>query len=276
MPTGRTGDRPAPSASRSATASSIAIRVPDPTEKCAVCAASPSSTTLPLDHGAHADGRKLPPDAPVRDQPMPVELLGEQRLEKRGRFCLVGLVQAGGAPRLVAAFDDERRAIGLVLVGVDAPQAVLVRAKVERELGKRLASCRARRSDSAGRRCSSRIRASSEPPHRAVDAVGADDQIGAGEIVERSHLALELESHARGLRLLLQRRQQRVTAHAAEAVAGRDDGLAARSARRCRPSAPGAARSSRRPPSRPRRCRPSSRRRTPRRSRTCRRADCAR
>ncbi len=47
------------SASRSAMASIIAMRVPEPTEKCAVCAASPMSTTLPADHRAHRTVGKL-------------------------------------------------------------------------------------------------------------------------------------------------------------------------------------------------------------------------
>ncbi len=46
-------------ASRSAIASSIAMRVPEPTEKCAVCTASPSSTTFPLHHRAQRTVGKL-------------------------------------------------------------------------------------------------------------------------------------------------------------------------------------------------------------------------
>jgi hypothetical protein len=43
----------------SASASSMASLVPDPMEKCAVCAASPSSTTLPARHDSHRTVPKL-------------------------------------------------------------------------------------------------------------------------------------------------------------------------------------------------------------------------
>ena len=86
---------------------------------------------------------------------------------------------------------------GLVLVGMDSPEAVLVAFEVERELGKRL-----RRAQ----------------PHEAIrpmvdrglDAIGPSSRrtvlltpsaptikISVGELIERVDLALELEAHAR-------------------------------------------------------------------------------
>src|ERR1041384_2895494 len=66
------------------------------------------------------------PQGAVRLQPVTVQLLGEQRLTEPDRLGFAGLVEAGGAPRLLAGFDDEGRMAGLVLIGVPPPQAVRV------------------------------------------------------------------------------------------------------------------------------------------------------
>ena len=86
--------RARPAASRSATASSIAIRVPDPTEKCAVCAASPRSTTWPLDHGSVRIVGNCRHTLRFVIEPVAVELLGEQPLEKCGRLLLGRAIHA--------------------------------------------------------------------------------------------------------------------------------------------------------------------------------------
>ncbi len=127
-----------PARVRSAIASSIAMRVPDPTEKCAVWAASPMRTTLIDRPWPRDDGRELPPDAAVGDERMARELFREQLFEKRGALGLGRAVEPGGPPRLVAALDDERRVARLVFVGVDPPQAVFAALEVERERRKRL------------------------------------------------------------------------------------------------------------------------------------------
>ena len=66
-----------------------------------------------------------------------------------------------------------------------------------------------------------------QPTDSAVDTIGAHDQISVGELIQRVDLSLELEAHTRSGGLLLECRQQRVTAHAAETVPGRNDRLAA-------------------------------------------------
>ena len=87
--------------------------------------------------GLDADRRELAPDAAVGDQPVSLELLLEQLLQKRRGFGLARLVHARGAPRRLAAFDDERRAGPAVLVRVHTPQPVRGVLEVEGEGGKR-------------------------------------------------------------------------------------------------------------------------------------------
>ena len=122
----------------SATASSMAMRVPDPTEKCAVCAASPMSTMRSTDHGRVTIVGNCRQMLRFVLSAMAVELVGEQPLQKRRALVLGRAIEARGAPRLVAALDDERRAARLVLVRVHAPQAVLVALEIERERRERL------------------------------------------------------------------------------------------------------------------------------------------
>ena len=82
------------STSASLIASSSASLVPDPIEKCAVCAASPSRITLPLDQRSHLMRRKLSQAAePTRCEAfdcsaMAVEIFGEQLLARGDAFVL--------------------------------------------------------------------------------------------------------------------------------------------------------------------------------------------
>ena len=80
----RPGRRPrARSATTSAIASSIASFVAEPIEKCAVCAASPSSTTLSWRQRSTFDGREAQPLGVVRQQLVAVEQLREELLQDR-------------------------------------------------------------------------------------------------------------------------------------------------------------------------------------------------
>lgn len=62
--------------------------------------------------------------------------------------------------------------------------------------------------------------------HGAVDAVGGDDQIGIGEVVELVDLGLEMQLHAQRAGAILQYQQQFAPSAAAETVAARADRLA--------------------------------------------------
>ena len=83
----------------SAIASSIASLVPEPIEKCAVCAASPSSTTFPWRQRALRTVTKLIQQRAVLDQAVAVEV-GEQLLADREALVLARASRPA-APRLV-------------------------------------------------------------------------------------------------------------------------------------------------------------------------------
>ena len=127
-----------------------------------------------------------------------------------------------------------------------------------------------RRGSSDGRKaCSCRVR------DRAVDPVGADDQVGVRG-ARAAASALKRSSHAERGGALLQRVEQRAPAERREAVAAGGDDLALVVDVDLGPA--GELRRERRRTSRGRRprCPRASRRRRRRRSRTCRQPRCAR
>ena len=77
----------------SASASSIASLVPEPIEKCAVCAASPSSTTLPCRQVSLRTVCEADPARVVGQHLVAVEDVGEELADPRDRR-LVGLARA--------------------------------------------------------------------------------------------------------------------------------------------------------------------------------------
>src|SRR5207247_1835104 len=114
------------------------------------------------------------------------------------------------------------RASALVLVGMDAPQAVPVTLEVERE----------RRKGAGGTEPYVAIRAPIDrrlepvgelPAHHAVEAVGRDHEIGAQVGADVRGLRAYLEAHADRLGAAAQDREQRPPRQPAEAVAGRGD-----------------------------------------------------
>src|SRR5262245_58587593 len=173
-----------------------------------------------------ANGRELPPDASIGDEAMTVELVGEQRFEE-GRGLFFGrAVHAGGFPRRLAAFDNERRSAWRVLIRVNAPESVIVALEVKGKGGKRL------RRPEPDEPVRPQIDRGLDPileqlTDGAVGAVGGDDEVGVVILLETANFALEQHFDAGGARLLLQHAQQRVAAHAAEAVSGRGDPVAA-------------------------------------------------
>ncbi len=171
------------SASTKPIASSIASFVPDPTEKCAVCAASPMRTTLSIDPPLVADAQKVQPIAAaqmgaVRHQPVAVKIPPEEPLAKRDRFAGIRRIESVRAPRLLATFDDERAQARVEAIGVHGKPAMLGGLEDE---GKRVE--RQRRPEPYE---------AAEPPvefrHKrlairiandAVDPVGADEEIAS-------------------------------------------------------------------------------------------------
>src|SRR5207253_2316069 len=59
----------------------------------------------------------------------------KQRLAERQRGVLIGAVHPGGPPGHFRGLDDERRTLGLVLIRVDAPEAVTIALEIEGERG---------------------------------------------------------------------------------------------------------------------------------------------
>ena len=82
------------------------------------------------------DRREGAPQRAVLDEARSLELVAEQRLAIGDGLVLVGLVEAGALPRVLGALDDEGRVLLVVLIGVDAEQAVLVLLEDEGEGGK--------------------------------------------------------------------------------------------------------------------------------------------
>ena len=116
--------------SASAMALSIASLVPEPTEKCAVAAASPSSTMLPCDQRSHSTRLKLSQAEPrrwraLRHQAMAAEVSGEDALAGCNRLVLAHAIEPDAPPGRLRAFDDEGRGVGIELVGVHPDPAVL-------------------------------------------------------------------------------------------------------------------------------------------------------
>ena len=136
----------------SAIASSSASLVPEPTEKCAVCAASPMRTTgtrrpsmtfqcTQVRHTTRgkriqiADPRRC---AGVRHQCVAAEPRREQPFAVGNPFLLRHRLEAGRAPGFFGRFDDERRRIAVVLIRVRLEPAVRRFDERERERGKPL------------------------------------------------------------------------------------------------------------------------------------------
>ena len=116
--------------SASAIALSSASLVPEPMEKCAVAAASPSSTMLPWDQCSHSTRGKLSQAEPrmclaFDISAMAAQLGRENPLADCDGLLLAHRAEAVIGPGLLAAFDDEGRGVGVELVGVRPDPAEL-------------------------------------------------------------------------------------------------------------------------------------------------------
>ena len=218
--------------SASAMALSSASFVPEPTEKCAVAAASPISTRFSCDHFSHSTRRKLSHAEPRRCLALvasrcPPRLPGEDAFARRDRLLLAHGVEAEPAPRRLRALDDERRGLGVELVGVRPDPAVLGLLEDERE--RVLESLPGAEPDVlAGAHVDVRLEHVRQgAANLRVGAVGRDDQIVVAVAVGALELGLELQGDAQRTRPVLQDVEQALAADAAEAVARRaGDGAA--------------------------------------------------
>ena len=126
----------------SSIASSSASLVPEPMAKCAVCAASPISTTwlLPLKwlHPPQIRRPKIEPGRAaqmprIADQPAPSSISAEQIFAEFYRPLFVGGVEAVRLEDVFGRFDDEGRGFDVEFVDMRLKPAVFGPAEIEGE-----------------------------------------------------------------------------------------------------------------------------------------------
>ncbi len=157
---------------------------------------------------------------------MAAERVGENLLAQAARFRLVHALKAGAGETRLVGFDDERA----------APRRVAVVMRVEIADRRVAESLRQRVVALAGAEPGEMIGEISDAgaefvregaPHQRIDAIGADHQIGAIELVERGHRAGEFRRDADRAQALLQQLQQLEPADGRKADAVDDDALVA-------------------------------------------------
>ncbi len=159
---------------------------------------------------------------------MAAEIFGEDLFADGDRPLLRHGAEAEFRPRLLGAFDDECRGVGIELIGVRPDPAVLGLLEDESEgvveflLGaepRELAFAHIDVRLEVLRKLGADLR---------VKAVGRNDQImGLGKARRAFDLGLELQLDAERASPLLQQDQELLASDAAEAMAGRDNALAA-------------------------------------------------
>ena len=217
---GRPGRSPWPRARGTSTiASSIASFVPEPTEKCAVCAESPTSTTFSWCQRSLRTVPKLRQMERFCCSRCPASSSANSSSQNAIVSCSVGAVEARRAPRLLPRLDDERRMPALVLVGMDPPQAVAVGLEVEGEGGE--GARRAEPHEPVGPPVDGGAERVGEPlAHQAVRAVGGEHQVGL-EVGRRvGHFGAELDAHAQVGRPPRQDLEHRPPRESRKAMAG--------------------------------------------------------
>ena len=226
----------------------MASLVPEPMEKCAVCAASPSSTTLPSRQVPQRTVAKLSQRELLASSACPSSTSREELADPRDRRLvrLAGrevssgrrqLGEAGRPPDVLVHLDDERAAGGVVGVAVDLHDAVRGLLDVELEgvedqVGAQphvlaVAKARIRAGTWPSDCCGSRVRRRRRRRPGRSSAARSADVRGLGAEV---HGDAELGA------ALLQEFEQPSPAHRGEAVPAAGDDLRRGSARRCRPS----------------------------------------
>ena len=111
-------------------ASSIARRVPEPIEKCAVRSASPISTTLPADQRSLRTFGKLRQIDLFETSGSPSSGIGEHALQIAVVSASPIAREPGALPGRGVALDDERAHVRRMPVVMRVERAVLVRTKV--------------------------------------------------------------------------------------------------------------------------------------------------
>ena len=166
------------SALSSAMASSMASRVPEPMEKCAVRRASPISTTLPARQRCVSYVGEIAPDRLVRDETVPSQGLGEDLLAVGQRLPPRPCAAKPARSQVAASHSTTKVLISRrVPVVVRVEVAVLVLDEGLRQGVEHASWCRTRRT------CWPSgvivVPKSRRAAHGRVGAVGRDDQVVA-------------------------------------------------------------------------------------------------
>ena len=165
---------------------------------------------------------KLAPERTVPEEPGPVQFLGEDAFDVGGGAFLVLDLEAGGLERVVGGLHQERALALRVHISVQVPDAVLVLAEAVGESGQRHLRAEPHESVRAHLDGGAELRLE-RVAHRAVDAVGTDDQVGVAMRGEPGILGLEADADAERRGALLEDLQQLQPAEAREAVPRRGE-----------------------------------------------------
>src|SRR5690606_10043532 len=172
------------------------------------------------------DGRKPPPHRLVPEEPVALERFAEHLFAVRDGARFVRFLESGGKERLVRDLDDERRSTRLVLVGVRAPQTVLVLFEEERERRERPG--RPEPDEAIGPKIDGRAEPLPlEIARPAVDPVRDHDQIRFRETVRTLHLHLVVQVHTELSAARGEQVEQALAGNSREAVPGRRELLPA-------------------------------------------------
>ena len=168
-----------------------------------------------------ADRGELAPTEAVADQRAARQLAGEEPGQERDRAGLVVHGHACPPPRAFRGLHDEGGvAGGVVLVGVDSPEAVFVLLEVE---GERRKGPRGAQPDEAvGTTVGLRIEGvGEEPADGAVRAVGGDHQVGGLQVGRQVvHRRGEVQADAQVAATPMEDQKELPAGYAGEAVAG--------------------------------------------------------
>ena len=159
------------------------------------------------------DLREVEPDRPVREELPAAQLVREQLLAEREALLLLQLIQPRRAPHRLRALDDERRHPLVVGVCVRVEEPVLGLAEGEGERVEDMVGAEPDVLAALGLHLCAEV---AEASHEAVRAVGADDEIGLGQLLD---LDTELERDAQLATPVLQDLEQPLAGDRGEGVA---------------------------------------------------------
>ena len=207
-------------------ASSIASLVPDPIEKCAVCAASPSSTTLPRCQRPQRTVGNCRQTERLASSRCPARWGSNSSFAERHRLGLGGAVEAGASPGRLRALDDPGAAVSGERIGVHLEEPVL--GLFEDEGERRQGEIGAEPGEAVRTQVDRRLEVGGEAfAHQAVHSVAADDQVGRRQLLRGRDLAPETDRATERLGPLTQDGEELGARDGGKAVAGRDHRLAA-------------------------------------------------